>query len=133
MQYNFEKRSMAYFIDIIIAFVAASLYVVFAPSSDQISFINNISRVFMYHTVFFFVYCFFCYLVFNGITIGRLIFGTAIRNKDFTRMNIATCAIRALMQSFIPISLLNIAYMFINRTEESLFNKATNTISIYWR
>ena len=48
-------------------------------------------------------------------------------------MNIATCAIRALMQSFIPISLLNVAYMFINRTEESLFNKATNTISIYWR
>jgi hypothetical protein len=53
MQYNFEKRSMAYFVDIIIAFAAASLYVVLAPSSDTISFINNISRVFMFYTLFF--------------------------------------------------------------------------------
>ena len=133
MQYNFEKRSMAYIVDILIAFVAAAIYVIFAPSSDALSFLNNLSRVFIYYTGFFFVYCFLCYFLFNGITIGRLIFGTAIRNKDFTRMNIGTCAIRALLQAFIPLSLLNVAYMLINRTEESFFNKATNTISVYWR
>ncbi|MBQ9730855.1 MAG: RDD family protein [Bacilli bacterium] len=133
MQYNFEKRSMAYLVDIIIAFVAASLYVVFAPSSDALSFLNNLSRVFTYYTVFFFVYCFLCYALFNGVTIGRLIFGTAIRNKDYTRMSIGTCALRALLQAFIPLSILNLAYMFINRTEESFFNKATDTISVYLR
>ena len=133
MQYNFEKRSMAYIVDILIAFVAAAIYVIFAPSSDALSFLNNLSRVFIYYTGFFFVYCFLCYFLFNGITIGRLIFGTAIRNKDFTRMNIGTCAIRALLQAFIPLSLLNVAYMLMNRTEESFFNKATNTISVYWR
>ena len=133
MQYNFEKRSMAYIVDILIAFVSAAIYVIFAPSSDALSFLNNLSRVFIYYTGFFFVYCFLCYFLFNGITIGRLIFGTAIRNKDFTRMNIGTCAIRALLQSFIPLSLLNVAYMLMNRTEESFFNKVTNTISVYWR
>ena len=133
MQYNFEKRSMAYIVDILIAFVAAAIYVIFAPSSDALSFLNNLSRVFVYYTIFFFIYCFLCYFLFNGITIGRLIFGTAIRNKDFTRMSIGTCAIRALLQSFIPLSLLNVAYMLMNRTEESFFNKVTNTISVYWR
>ena len=133
MQYNFEKRSMAYIVDILIAFVVAAIYVIFAPSSDALSFLNNLSRVFVYYTIFFFIYCFLCYFLFNGITIGRLIFGTAIRNKDFTRMSIGTCAIRALLQSFIPLSLLNVAYMLMNRTEESFFNKVTNTISVYWR
>ena len=133
MQYNFEKRSMAYIVDILIAFVAATIYVIFAPSSDALSFLNNLSRVFIYYTGFFFVYCFLCYFLFNGITIGRLIFGTAIRNKDYTRMNIKTCAIRALLQAFLPISLLNVAYMLMNRTEESFFNKVTDTISVYWR
>lgn len=133
MQYNFEKRSMAYFVDIIIAFVAAAIYVLLAPSSDKLSFLNNLSRVFIYYSIFFFVYCFICYVVFNGVTLGRFIFGTAIRNKDYTRMNIATCAIRALLQSFIPLSFLNLAYMFINRTEDSLFNLATDTKSVYLR
>jgi len=133
MQYNFERRSMGYFVDIVIAFTAAVLYVVFAPSSDALSFFTNLSRVFIYYSLFFFVYCFLFYALFNGVTIGRLIFGTAIRNKDYTRMSIATCAIRALLQAFIPLSLLNVAYMFMNRTEDSFFNKATDTISVYLR
>ena len=46
-------------------------------------------------------------------------------------MRLTACMMRALLQAFIPFTLLNVVYMLMNKSEESFFDKATDTTSIF--
>lgn len=131
MRYNYEKRSMGYIIDMVVAAIIAILVVVLVPAFDNQHFLSNLTDAVLIYSICFFIYAFVCYYFFNGFTIGRYIFKTALRNKDLSKMSLTTCMMRALLQAFIPFTLLNVVYMLMNKSEESFFDKATDTTSIF--
>lgn len=130
MRYSYEKRAMAYLIDIIASLIIAAIVVIISPVSDYYAFLENVSRALFWYSVIFFIYAFVSYFFFNGLSFGRKIFKTALRNKDLTKMSFKTCAMRALLQAFLPLTVINVFYQLFYRSTESLFDKITDTTSI---
>lgn len=129
--YN-ERRFLAFVVDISIALVIAvtltTVYNVKLPLPAP-KFINRL--VYLTDAIFF-VYCFVCYLLFGGLTIGRMLFNLRIVCKDGRRIGFMRSLCRSLFQCILPIAILNIFYMLYFRTKESFFDKSTDTKNIYW-
>lgn len=130
MRYSYERRALGFMIDIIVALLLAILVVTISPYSIEYALLENVHRALVWYTIIFFIYAFVCYFVFNGLTLGRFLFKTALKNKDLTRMNIKTCFVRALLQSFLPLIIVNAIYMVLYRSTESFYDKITDTTSI---
>lgn len=127
----FEKRLMAYIVDYSIAF-AISLGIVISYSlSFPAGFLEFVDITLVLSAAVYFVLSFIGYMLFNGTTIGKLIFRIRVVNKkDYTRISIGTSFFRAAMQSVIVIAILNVIYQLIYRSSESIFDDSTNTICV---
>ncbi len=132
-QVRYEKRFMAYVIDIAIALaIALALTSVFSFKM-ALGIMGYFNTLTVLTSTVFFLYTFIFYLCFNGLSIGRMIFNSRLVCKDNKRMPPVTIFMRALLQTLFPLAIMNVGYMLLYRTQESFFEKATNTMNIPWR
>lgn len=131
-QARYEKRFMAYIIDVAIA-LAIALYITTTYSIRvPLKFMDYMTTLSILTSVIFFIYIVLFYLIFNGLSIGRMIFNCRIVTKEGKRMRPLTIVMRALLQAILPLAILNIGYMLLYRTQESFYEKATDTMNVMW-
>lgn len=122
-----RRRLVGTIIDILFCIIIATLLVAFDLIINPFNFMGNFSFVINFASLISFVYLLICYLVFNGGSLGRLVTASHIVTKDFKRMNIKTCFVRALLQSIFILHIINVLYQFANKTQESIFGYITDT------
>ena len=77
-----------------------------------------------------FFYLLIAYRIFNGVSIGGAICNVRIINKDQRPLRIKTCFLRAALLSLLILSIYNIFYMFLLRTQVSFFDESTDTRAV---
>ncbi len=132
MRANYEKRFLAYVFDVIIAFLVAfgSILYLNLTLPFFIFFLYFLTAVQIYAIVFYFIYILIALYLFQGISIGGMIFNVRILNQDLKPLTFTKALIRALLQALLPLAIFNIAYMLINRTQTSVFDAATETRTV---
>ena len=132
MRANYEKRFLAYVFDVIIAFLVAfgSILYLNLTLPFFIFFLYFLTAVQIYAIVFYFIYILIALYLFQGISIGGMIFNVRILNQDLKPLTFTKALIRALLQALLPLAVFNIAYMLINRTQTSVFDAATETRTV---
>ena len=124
---NYERRMLAFIFDIIFSFIFAIFLNLFVTKVLKIPFPLWLDTTYVMTCFSYFFYVTFAYYVFNGVTLGGLCFNVKIVNKDETRMNFKTSAIRAILLAVLFLSLYNIVYMLMNKTQISFYDEATDT------
>lgn len=129
---RFEKRIMAYLIDIVIAALSAiPLTIVFAYlASWKIPwyFVLIIAQLLTWFFYALFSTCISHWS--NGYTIGGAIFGIKSAHKNGQRINVSDAIIKGICIGILPFDIVNAAYMLIVHTEITIFDRMTDTIVI---
>lgn len=127
---NYERRMLAFIFDIIFSFIFAIFLNIFAKKVLKISFPLWLDTTYVMTCFSYFFYVTFAYYVFDGVTLGGLLFNVRIVNKDNSRINLKTSAMRSILLAVLFLSLYNIVYMLINKTQVSFYDDATDTKAV---
>lgn len=127
---NYERRMLAFLFDTIFSFVFAIFLNLFVKKVLKISFPLWLDTTYVMTCFSYFFYVTFSYYVFDGVTLGGLLFNVRIVNKDNSRINLKTCAMRSILLAVLFLSIYNIVYMLINKTQVSFYDDATDTKAV---
>lgn len=128
---RFYKRVFSYLVDFLISFGIggglSSLIFIFAP---QIPW--------YFSMLLSFVICYAIYLLINipvmhlskGRSFGAFIFGIKTTTKENGRISLRNIWVKQLYLGLIPFVVANAIYMLVIHTEQTLFDRITNTIVI---
>lgn len=128
---RFNKRVLSYLIDFLITFgIGGGL------SSLLFIYASHISWYFL--MILTFVICYATYLLVNipvmyfskGRSLGALIFGIKTVTKDNKTISLRNIWIKQLYLGLVPFVIANAIYMLVVHTEQTLFDRITNTIVI---
>ena len=129
---NYERRMLAYIFDIIFSFIFVLLMHFLFVHGIKVKFPEWASSLYLDSTyvttcLSLFVYLSLTYYLFNGVTLGGLIFNVRITNKDESKMSFKTCLMRSLLLSVILLSIYNLVYMLKYKTQIAFYDDATDT------
>lgn len=127
---NYERRLLAYIFDLIFSFIFAIFLGIFLKKIIKIPFPMWLDRTYVMTCLSCFIYVSLAYSLFNGVTIGGLLFNVKIVNKDDSRMNLKTSFTRGILLGVIFLAIFNVVYMLINKTQISFYDEATNTRAV---
>lgn len=128
---DYERRLLAFIIDlgISILFTTAMLSVLGILIYEFR--LSLAIKIFIPSTCFIlFCYLVCCYRLCRGVSIGGAICNVRIINKDQRPLRFKTCFIRAALLSLLLLSIYNIFYMFLLRTQVSFFDESTDTRAV---
>lgn len=128
---DYERRTVAFLIDLGISVLFATIILsILGILIDK--FTLSLAIKIFFPSVCFILFCslVFAYRCFKGVSVGGLLCNVRIINKDHRPLRIKTCIIRAALLSLLILSLYNIFYMFLLRTQVSFFDEATDTRAI---
>lgn len=123
---NYERRLLAYVFDILFSFIF-TIFLNLILKAIGFSFPLWLDVTYVTTCFSYFFYVTIAYYFFNGVTIGGLIFNVRVTNKDESKMDFKTCAMRAVLLGIIFLSIYNVVYMLILKTQVSFYDDATNT------
>lgn len=135
---GFFVRLFAYLIDIVLmgtGFFFVKAFSVFSP-------LSLLSRnVFFSFTLidilaFIFTSTYFVLLTyFNGQTIGKMMFGIQVVNKDGEKLSVFDCIVREVFGRYLSSMIMNIGYLIIgpDKEKQSLSDRICDTRVIYKR
>ena len=129
---NYERRLLAYIFDIIFSLVFVILMHFLFTHLLKVQAPKWVSSIYLDSTyvttcISLFVYVSLSYFLFNGVTLGGLIFNVRITNKDESKMSFKTCLMRSLLLSIILLSIYNLVYMLKYKTQIAFYDDATDT------
>ncbi len=127
---NYERRMLAYVFDVFFSFVFAVFFNLFAKKVLKIAFPLWLDVTYVLTCLSYFFYVSLTYYFFDGVTLGGLIFNVRIVNMDNSRLTFKTSLMRAILLAVIFISLYNIIYMLLHKTQVSFYDDATNTKAV---
>ena len=127
---NYERRLLAYIFDIIFSFIFAIFLNIFVSKVIKLKLPLWLDRTYVFTCFSYFFQVASSYYLFNGVTIGGLIFNVKIVNNDDSKMNFKTCCMRSMLLGVIFLSVFNFIYMLINKTQVSFYDEATNTRAV---
>ena len=121
-----EKRIIASIIDIAIVLVISLVINIFIPTTV---YNNNIIFLLTYFLVGF-SYIFLSLTISKDRTIGLAIMSLRLLSDKWIRPNMKVIIIRSLTHGVLVLHLVNILYMLLNKTTDSLFDKLANSVVI---
>ena len=134
---RFEKRLIAYLIDMMLAIAVVVTGVVFAYI--YLEPIRNLSWYFaivIALAMIWFVYTFFnsVYLtISNGRTIGGLITGLKVVHPNLEKLTFKDALCRSSTIAIVPMVIANAIYMLVVHTEKTAFDRLSKTVVVDWR
>ena len=128
---DYERRLVAYLIDLGFSFIVATIILsVVGILSDSFKLSTAIRIIVPVSCAVLFVYLVICYRIAKGVSIGGGICNVKIISKDTTPLTLKTCIVRSALLALIILSIYNVFYMFLLRTQISFFDEATDTRAI---
>lgn len=129
---RFDKRIIAYCIDMIIAVAAGIATSVILAINTNWS-IPWYFLILIGQTTGYFVYCLFviCALCWtNGFTLGGVILGIRSIHLDRKRISVGDAIVKGVTLGIIPMAFVNAVYMLVIHTEKTIFDRLTDTIVV---
>lgn len=118
-----ERRFLAAIIDIAVILILTVMIYLFVPKLD---YANSFLFGIIYALVAF-LYFFIYLLISKDTTLGLKIMDLKLLNKDWSKPTIKSIIIRALSYSSIMMYLLNLLYLFLNKSEVGLFDELSDS------
>lgn len=118
-----ERKFLAALIDIAVVLVLTVILYLFVPKLD---YANTFLFALIYAIVAF-LYFFIFMLVSKDTTLGLKIMELKILNKDWSKPTIKSILIRSVSYTTIVIYVLNLLYLFINKSEVTLFDELSDS------
>lgn len=133
---RYEKRVIAYLIDLLVAFVPALglfifLYFFFEPklTTSIPSYFFALAAELL--TYLFYVFLNFFFLVFSkGYTLGMLIIGTKVIHLSKRPPTVREIFLKTISIGLFPMVIVNVIYMLIVHTEKTIFDRISETIVV---
>lgn len=128
---DYERRLVAFLVDLAFSIIVATLILsVCGILIDEFT-LSIAMKIFIPGFCFIlFLYLTFAYRVFKGVSIGGAMCNVRIVNKDGTDLRLKTAIIRSALLALLLLSIYNIFYMFLLRTQVSFFDESTDTRAI---
>lgn len=128
---DYERRLVAFLIDIAFSVVCSTILLTVGGILIEAITLSLAIKIFVpVSSVVLFIYLVFTYRIFKGVSIGGAMCNVKIVNKNGTNLRLKTCLIRAALLSLLLLSIYNIFYMFLLRTQVSFFDESTDTRAI---
>ena len=118
-----ERKFLAALIDIAVVLVLTVILYLFVPKLD---YANTFLFALIYAIVAF-LYFFIFMLVSKDTTLGLKIMELKILNKDWSKPTLKSILIRSVSYTTIVIYVLNLLYLFINKSEVTLFDELSDS------
>lgn len=118
-----ERKFLAALIDIAVVLVATLVIYIFVPKLDN-------ANAFLFSLIYFvvaFLYFFIYLLISKDTTLGLRIMELKILNKDWSKPSMRAIIIRSLAYGVFAIYLLNLLYLFMNKSEVTLFDELSDS------
>ena len=134
---RFDKRVIAYLIDIIFSVALTVTGIVFA-----IILFEPVREIPWYFTILisfsiaWFIYTFINSIwlyVSSGRTLGALIVGLRVVHPNLERLTFADAVCRSATLAIVPMVLANAVYMLYIHTEKTVFDRMSKTVVVDWR
>jgi len=134
---RYEKRVIAYFIDLMVAFlpclaIGINIYLD-VPLTQNIPIYFYVLGVQFATYILFVLLSIFFVMVSNGYTLGALIFGIRAVHLDRSRITFRDAIIRSITIGVLPMVLVNAIYMITIHTERTIFDRITETVVVDYR
>lgn len=128
---DYERRLIAYLFDLGFSFIVATIILTtIGILVEGFKLSTAISIIVPVSCAVLFVYLVICYRIAKGVSIGGGICNVKIISKDTTPLTLKTCIVRSALLALIILSIYNVFYMFLLRTQISFFDEATDTRAI---
>jgi uncharacterized RDD family membrane protein YckC len=118
-----EKKFLAALIDIAVVLLLTLIVYIFVPKMD---YANSFLFALMYAIVAF-LYFFIYLMISKDTTLGLRIMDLKIVNKDWSKPTRKSIVIRSASYGLLVMYLLNFLYIFINKSEITLFDELSDT------
>ena len=118
-----EKKFLAALIDIAVVLLLTLIVYIFVPKMD---YANSFLFAFMY-AIMAFLYFFIYLMISKDTTLGLRIMDLKIVNKDWSKPTTKSIIIRSASYGLLVMYLLNFLYVFINKSEITLFDELSDT------
>lgn len=134
---RYEKRIIAYLIDLLIAFIpplVLGIVIYF-----QIPFNTNIPIYFYFLAVelatylLFIIFTFLFLMISKGFTLGSLFMGIKIMHPNRVPLTAREALLRGVTIGVLPMVLVNAVYMISVHTERTIFDRITETVVVDYR
>jgi uncharacterized RDD family membrane protein YckC len=127
MKVEYEKRFIAYLIDMLLSSVLCVVLIFFVPAiRERINFEFFFVLIYGISGIYFIV----CYTLFFGISLGGLFLNVRIVSNQGRTMKFSQGFVRALLLSLFVLVIFNVIYMLIKKTQVAFFDDATNTKAV---
>jgi uncharacterized RDD family membrane protein YckC len=121
-----EKRIIASIIDIGVVFIVSIILNIIIPNT-----IYNSNMTFLIsYFIIGFLYMFLSLCISKDRTLGLAIMSLRLLSDKWVRIDIKVIAIRSLSNGVFVLHFINILYMLLNKTTDSLFDKLANSVVI---
>ena len=134
---RFEKRIIAYLIDMILAIGIVVTGYIFGYI-----FIEPIRVIPWYFSIIIFlVLVWLIYMIINvnwlffsnGRSLGALIVGIRVVHPNLERLTFKDCVCRCASLAIVPMVFVNAIYMLVVHTEKTAFDRMSKTVVVDWR
>lgn len=128
---DYERRLVAFLIDLAFSAIATVIILTICGIFFEKFTLSIAIRIFVPVLCFIlFLYLTVAYRLFKGLSIGGAMCNVKIVNKDGTNLRLKTAAIRSALLALLLLSVYNVFYMFLLRTQISFFDESTDTRAI---
>ena len=121
-----EKRILASIIDIGVVFVLAIVFNIIIPNTIY----NSHMTFLIVYFILGFLYMFLSLVITRDRTLGMSIMKLRLLSDKWVRADVKVVVIRSLANGLLVLYLINILYMLLNKTTDSLFDKLANSVVI---
>lgn len=134
---RFDKRVIAYLIDIVFSVVLTATGIVFAfilfePIRQIPWYFSMLTSLILIWFVYTFINSLWLYIS-NGRTLGALIVGLRVVHPNLERLTFADSVCRSATLAIIAMVLINAIYMLYVHTEKTVFDRMSRTVVVDWR
>ena len=134
---RYEKRIIAYLIDLILAFaqpLAAAIVVYFRlPPNFDLPLYFYFLGVEIASYLLFIIFSFFFIIISKGFTFGSLIMGIKIMHPNRIPLTARDAFLRGVTIGVLPMVFVNAVYMLAIHTERTIFDRITETVVVDYR
>ncbi|MFA5421552.1 MAG: RDD family protein [Bacilli bacterium] len=134
---RYEKRVIAYLIDLLIAFapplVVAFLLYFHLPDGPSVPLYFYFLVVEIATYLLYIVFTFIFSMISRGFTLGSLIMGIKIMHPNRLPVTAREAFIRGVTIGLLPMVIVNAIYMISIHTERTIFDRITETVVVDYR
>ena len=134
---RFEKRIIAYLIDMVLAIgIVVTGYIFGYLFIEPIRVIPWYFSIIIFLVIVWLIYMLINvnWLFFsNGRSLGALIVGIRVVHPNLERLTYKDCVCRSAALAIIPMVFVNAIYMLVVHTEKTAFDRMSKTVVVDWR